>query len=100
MVEGSRGTIRRRTCLFDIVVCRRTSRLQQNSHHVPWRHARGCPVLTGDEEQCVDQQRSSDLTRRDYYQIGQSRRSHKPLHQQVSKSDTFIRTKHSLLDSS
>ena len=38
-----------------------------------------------DEVQRVDQQRSSDLTRRDYYQIGQSRRSHKPSHQQVSK---------------
>ena len=31
MVEGSHSTIRRRTCLFDIVVCRRTSRLQHPS---------------------------------------------------------------------
>ena len=43
MVEGSRGTIRRRTCLFDIVVCRRTSRLQQDtqSFHMKaeWVHS-------------------------------------------------------------
>ena len=32
------------------------------------------------KSQRVDQQRSSDLTRHDYYQIGQSRRSHKPSH--------------------
>ena len=64
MVEGSRGTIRRRTCLIDIVVCRRTSRLQQIFHSKAW----------GRRHQCSSRKPASDR------RLGNTRFDTLPLH--------------------